>query len=201
MRNTTRLIPLTLLAAAAVLSGCRRAQPPVVEPEPVAVADDSAERARLAAEEEARRRADDARRAEEAARAERERMIAETRTRLTAPIYFAYDSEAIDDQSRQRLDDKVAILQANPGLRIRVAGHTDERGSDEYNMALGQRRAASSKRYMVQQGIADNRIETVSFGEERPAAMGSDESAWSQNRRSEFEIIAGGDAMTAVPQR
>ena len=91
------------------------------------------------------------------------------------------------------------MLNANPGLRLRIAGHTDERGSDEYNLALGQRRAAAAKRYLTQHGIAENRIEIISFGEERPAQQGSDESAWSQNRRDEFEIAAGGDTLT-LPQ-
>ena len=81
---------------------------------------------------------------------------------------------------------------ANPDVMIRVAGHTDERGSVEYNIALGQRRAASAKRYLTERGVAANRIETVSFGEGRPVADGHDESAWAQNRRDEFEITAGG---------
>ena len=78
---------------------------------------------------------------------------------------------------------------------IRVAGHTDERGSDEYNLALGQRRAAAVKAYLVQHGIPETRIETVSYGEERPIAQGSDESAFLQNRRAEFEITAGGQTL------
>ena len=76
-----------------------------------------------------------------------------------------------------------------------IDGHTDERGSDEYNLALGQRRAATVKRYLIDHGIADARIETISYGEERPVAQGNDESAWSQNRRAEFEITAGGQTL------
>ena len=87
------------------------------------------------------------------------------------------------------------IGEANAGMRIRIAGHTDERGSDEYNLALGQRRAAAAKRYLIAQGIDEARIDVVSFGEERPMVEGSDESAWSQNRRDEFEIVVGGDAI------
>jgi peptidoglycan-associated lipoprotein len=86
----------------------------------------------------------------------------------------------------------VPILQANSGVMIRIAGHTDERGSDEYNLALGQRRAAAVKAYLVQRGIADARIATASYGEEHPIAQGNDESAWSQNRRAEFDITSGG---------
>jgi len=76
-------------------------------------------------------------------------------------------------------------------VTIQVAGHTDERGSDEYNLALGQRRAAAVKAYLVQHGVADSRISTVSYGEEHPIAQGADESAWAQNRRAEFAITAG----------
>jgi peptidoglycan-associated lipoprotein len=76
-----------------------------------------------------------------------------------------------------------------------VSGHTDERGSDEYNLALGQRRAAAAKAYLVQHGIADSRIETISYGEERPVAQGSDDAAYAQNRRAEFEITAGGQML------
>ncbi len=88
------------------------------------------------------------------------------------------------------------ILQANTAAsRCALSGHTDERGSDEYNLALGQRRAAAVKAYLVQHGIAESRIETVSYGEERPIAQGSDESAFAQNRRAEFEITAGGQSL------
>jgi peptidoglycan-associated lipoprotein len=72
-----------------------------------------------------------------------------------------------------------------------VAGNTDNRGSDEYNLALGQRRAAEVKRYLIARGIDASRIDVVSFGEERPAASGDNEDAWAKNRRDEFEIIAG----------
>ena len=102
-------------------------------------------------------------------------------------------SSAADD--RAILDAKVPILQANTGVTLRISGHTDERGSDEYNLALGQRRAAAVKAYLVQHGIAESRIETISYGEERPIAQGSDESAFSQNRRAEFEITAGGQTL------
>jgi peptidoglycan-associated lipoprotein len=91
------------------------------------------------------------------------------------------------------LDRKAAILNANSGLRIRISGHADNRGSDEYNLALGNRRAAAAKRYLTSKGIADGRIDIVSFGEEKPVAMGEDEGSWSQNRRDEFEVTSGGE--------
>jgi peptidoglycan-associated lipoprotein len=115
---------------------------------------------------------------------------------LATMIHFDYDRANVrpgDDAAA--LDAKVAILQANPNLRIRINGHCDDRGSDEYNLALGNRRAVAVKQYLVNKGIDASRIDTQSWGEERPAAMGSDESAWAQNRRAEFEITGGGDAL------
>ncbi len=122
--------------------------------------------------------------------------LAEVRSTLIAPVYFDYDSDGLSEETRAALDAKIPVLNANPSVRLRIAGHADERGSDEHNLALGQRRAAAAKRYLTQRGIADSRIEIISFGEERPAMEGSDESAWSQNRRDEFEITAGGDRLT-----
>jgi len=115
------------------------------------------------------------------------------RTTLTATVHFDYDQADLRPDDKAILDAKIPILQANSGVTIRISGHTDERGSDEYNLALGQRRAAAVKAYLVQHGIADARIETISYGEERPIAQGSDEAAYAQNRRAEFEITAGGN--------
>ncbi len=115
------------------------------------------------------------------------------KTILATMIHFDYDKAMIRGGDAAVLDQKVAILQANPGLRIRISGHCDERGSDEYNLALGNRRATSSKQYLVSHGIDAGRIETASYGEERPIAPGHDETSWAQNRRDEFEILAGGD--------
>jgi len=117
----------------------------------------------------------------------------EVRSTLAAMIHFDLDKSNIRGDDMGSLDQKVAILQANPDLRIRIGGHCDERGSDEYNLALGNRRAQSAKQYLVSHGIDAGRIETQSWGEERPAVDGHDESAWSQNRRDEFEAISGGD--------
>ena len=110
-------------------------------------------------------------------------------------IHFDYDKAIIRGGDAAVLDQKVAILQANPGLRIRISGHCDERGSDEYNLALGNRRATAAKQYLVSHGIDGGRVETVSYGEERPMDPGHNEDAWSKNRRDEFEILAGGDAL------
>ena len=153
---------------------------------------DSVDAARRATDDAARRAAADVEARRLAA------AVATVRATLAQTIYFDYDKDDIRDDQRSTLDAKVPLLTANPALRIRVAGHTDSRGSDEYNLALGQRRSASAKRYLVSRGIAESRIETVSFGEERPAATGENDDAWSKNRRDEFEIIAGGDAIKAT---
>ena len=121
------------------------------------------------------------------------RASEEVRNTLASMIHFDYDKSNIRSDDMGTLDQKVAILQANPELRIRIGGHCDERGSDEYNLALGNRRAQSAKQYLVSHGIDASRIETQSWGEEKPLVDGHDESAWSQNRRDEFEPTSGGD--------
>jgi peptidoglycan-associated lipoprotein len=133
-----------------------------------------------------------------AAAAERAAMasaIEAARVALTAPIFFDYDQSDLRDDARAILESKVPVLVANTGVRIRIAGHTDEAGSDEYNLALGQRRAAAARRYLESRGIAATRIDIVSFGEERPRSTAGTPEAFAQNRRDEFEIIAGGDQL------
>lgn len=131
-----------------------------------------------------------------AARADRARVERETaRARLEAVIYFDFDRSDITPAARITLDAKLDILIANPAVRMLISGHADERGSDEYNLALGQRRAVAAKRYLVQRGVAQDRVEILSFGEERPACTASEDACWTRNRRDEFEITAGGDAI------
>jgi peptidoglycan-associated lipoprotein len=120
---------------------------------------------------------------------------AEVRNMLASMIHFDFDRATLRADDMSALDQKVAILTANPDLRIRISGHCDERGSDEYNLALGNRRGTAAKEYLVSHGIDASRIETASFGEERPVAMGHDEDSWAQNRRDEFEILSGGDVL------
>jgi peptidoglycan-associated lipoprotein len=117
---------------------------------------------------------------------------------LAQTIYYDYDRSDIRDDARAVLDAKVPVLKANPGVRLRIAGHTDERGSGEYNMALGQKRAAAARGYLAQFGIDASRVDIVSYGEERPAKMGEGEESWGKNRRAEFEIVAGADQIRPV---
>ena len=193
-----RRIALTLAMLSVTMLACRHKAP-----EPAAIpaatpAGPDADSARRAADEAARRAAEDeaARRAaaDEAARRAAAATAAAT-SALTAPVHFDFDQSDLRSEDRAILDAKVPILQANSAVMIRIAGHTDERGSDEYNLALGQRRAGAVKAYLVQHGIPETRIETVSYGEERPVAQGSNEGAYGQNRRAEFEITAGGQTL------
>ena len=114
---------------------------------------------------------------------------------MQEPIYFDLDQDAVRADGQPTLDRKAAIMLANPGLRIRIAGHADDRGSDEYNLVLGNKRATSAKRYLEAKGIDGGRIETISYGEERPADTGATEAAWAKNRRDEFELLAGADKL------
>lgn len=104
-------------------------------------------------------------------------------------IYFAFDSSELSSEAQGNLGSLAENMKAGP-TTLRIEGHCDERGTTEYNLALGERRAQSVKNYLVALGIEDHRIETVSYGEEKPAMEGHDESAWSQNRRAEF-ILSG----------
>ncbi|MBI4005259.1 MAG: peptidoglycan-associated lipoprotein Pal [Gammaproteobacteria bacterium] len=101
-------------------------------------------------------------------------------------IYFEYDSSEIRPQYRKTVEAHAAYLASNPNVIVTLEGHADERGSREYNLALGERRSLSVKNQMALLGASAGQIRTVSYGEERPAAAGSDESAWSQNRRVEI---------------
>ncbi|HUX34529.1 MAG TPA: peptidoglycan-associated lipoprotein Pal [Gemmatimonadaceae bacterium] len=115
------------------------------------------------------------------------------RAALETKIYFDYDKSDLRDDAKQQLDAKLPIMLANPNVRIRVEGNADERGSDEYNQALGMRRAEQARRYLVSKGVDAGRIDIVSNGEEKPVCTDHDESCWSQNRRDEFVVVAGGD--------
>jgi len=101
-------------------------------------------------------------------------------------VYFGFDRSEIRPEFKDILNAHAAYLVANPQARVVVEGHCDERGTVEYNLALGERRADTVKRYLVVQGVNPSQLESVSYGEERPAMMGSDESSWSKNRRAEL---------------
>ncbi|HHH43213.1 MAG TPA: peptidoglycan-associated lipoprotein Pal [Gammaproteobacteria bacterium] len=104
-------------------------------------------------------------------------------------IYFAYDSSDVAEQDREIVAAHAAFLAANPDVHVSVEGHTDERGAREYNIGLGDQRAQSVRRMLEFQGVSPSQITTVSFGEEKPAVEGHDESAWSMNRRVELVYV------------
>ncbi len=106
---------------------------------------------------------------------------------LTARIQFGYDSAELNDAARAVLQQKLSVLRRHERLRVEVAGHADERGSDEYNLALGLRRAAAAKQFLTAYGVDADRLTIVSFGEERPLDTANTEDAWARNRRGEFQ--------------
>ncbi|MGH7501422.1 MAG: OmpA family protein [Longimicrobiales bacterium] len=180
---------MILITAGLVFTACSSRQEPEQPapeqpPAPVqarpTVNQDSIDAARRAAEEAARR--------EEAAR--------EARSTLEEMIFFDYDDSSIRSDQQEVLNRKVAILRANPAVTLRVTGHADERGSLEYNLALGRARASSVRDYIAGFGLQATRFTIDSMGEDRPLDAGHTESAWSQNRRAEFVITAGGDNLT-----
>jgi peptidoglycan-associated lipoprotein len=182
---------LMLLATTAVAAGCGGKKPPeepapqptpAPTPAPTPPTDNGAERDRLERERLAREAA------------ERARAVSAD---LAAMINFEYDQANVRSADEATLDRKAAILQANPKVRVTISGHADERGSDEYNLALGNRRAGAAKRYLQNKGVDGSRLDVVSYGEERPLNPGHDEAAYAQNRRDEFQVTAGGDNLVA----
>lgn len=190
------------LAGAAVLTAACAKKPVPLAPSPATASSDSLGRARA----DSIARADATRQAELArARAEQDslRGVREQEQReaarnadamrvLGATIYYDYDQSELTDAARSLLQAKVPVMQANAATRIRITGHTDDRGSSEYNLALGLRRAAEAKAFLVANGIDGGRIDIASMGEEMPAVQGETEEAWSKNRRAEFAPVTGG---------
>lgn len=117
-------------------------------------------------------------------------LISEGRTSgPMLPVYFDYDSFSIKSDMSARMQTNVRFLQDNPKVTIEVQGNCDERGTNEYNLALGEKRAKSVKSYLVNMGIKGERVEVVSLGEEQPLDPGHTESAWTKNRRADFVIV------------
>jgi len=126
------------------------------------------------------------REAEQRAQAEAQQALETAAADVGTVFYFGFDSSSLTDEARAQVDAHVAALLGNNDS-IRLEGHTDERGTREYNLALGERRANAVRDYMVANGVPSYRIETISYGEENPVAYGSGESNWQQNRRVELK--------------
>ena len=202
-------VPLSLTLGAIVLAaaaacGGQPAPPPTPTVDSAGIRDSiaRAEATRRAREDsiararaEAERMAAERRRADSAAALGRE--TERVRGMLGEMINFDFDKSNIRAGDAAILDRKIAILQANPGVTVTITGHCDERGSDEYNLALGNRRALAAKEYMVNRGISADRVTTASRGEEQPMDPASTEDAWARNRRDEFAIAAGGQQLRA----
>jgi peptidoglycan-associated lipoprotein len=196
-RHTFR--SFALVAAGLAVAACHKAPAsapvPTSAPAPDNSAADARARAAAAARADSIARADAARRdaaaREEAARRAREAADAAARATMAQAIYFDLDKDALRPEAEHALDAKVAVLKTQAALHIRIDGNADDRGSDEYNLALGQRRSATAKRYLEARGIDASRIEVVSFGKERPACTQDAESCWQQNRRDGFSITSG----------
>lgn len=188
----------TLGLVALALGACKKKEVPAAGPTPTGV-DSTAIRAAEQARADSIARAERVRREAEAAERERATAVARVRETLADVIYFEYDSEQLTAEAEARLQTKAAIMRANPSVVVRVEGHADERGSTEYNLALGQRRAETVRGYLTNYGIDGSRIQTLSYGEERPMVEGTSEDAWARNRRAEF-AMTGGEITTIPPE-
>jgi peptidoglycan-associated lipoprotein len=105
------------------------------------------------------------------------------------PVYFEFDSSTITGEQVKRIETNADFMKKNPALKIRIEGNCDPRGTQEYNLALGERRAQSAKTYLVNLGVNVDQLTTVSFGEEKLLLFGHDEISWAQNRRDDFVIV------------
>jgi peptidoglycan-associated lipoprotein len=169
------ILLLILVAAVAMMLGCGGKKVRPLEEDEAAMEE---ARRRAAEEEEARRQ----REAEEAIKP----IETEEEALEFGKIYFDYDKYNLSGKSISTLSENAEMLMGNPNMEIVIQGHCDERGTDEYNLALGEKRAQAARDFLVNFGIAKSRISVISYGEERPVDPGHDEEAWAKNRRAEF---------------
>lgn len=189
IRNrSARLVVFALLLAVAALPACSQQEPPTRRPSPEPTPESTATEPTGEAEPSEPAAAGEW----EAAEPTEEVLTPEEINRMGVlkTIYFDYDRSEIRADQRPVLQANANWLRQHPDVSILIEGHCDERGTREYNLALGDRRADAARDYLVSLGISADRIDTVSYGEERPAAEGSNEAAWSQNRRAEFVVVA-----------
>ncbi len=170
MKKSFLLIALFfLLSALLILSGCAKKQVLVTSNPTSSVAT--------------------AEKAEPTAESAKAAVLSEIDLFESEQIFFAFDSYDLKSESREILARKAEWLKANPEISIKIEGHCDERGTAEYNLALGQRRAEAAMSYLTTLGISNARIATVSYGEMNPSYAGHDEMSWAKNRRSEFKVV------------
>ncbi|HSB06620.1 MAG TPA: peptidoglycan-associated lipoprotein Pal [Thermodesulfobacteriota bacterium] len=201
------LVLILALCFGLILSGCPKKT--VMKDEPTVKRSEDAARleAERAAKEKAEREArerEEAKIKEETARTEKEKefeksLVAKKQpgiegevleSKLLKDVYFDFDKYDIRPQDGEIMKENAALLMKHPTAKIQVEGHCDERGTAEYNLALGQRRADSAMKYLVSLGIPANRLSTISYGEEMPVDRGHNEEAWAKNRRAHFIILS-----------
>ncbi|MBW1679996.1 MAG: peptidoglycan-associated lipoprotein Pal [Deltaproteobacteria bacterium] len=141
------------------------------------------------AKEEAYRRAEAERQARLRELERQQRLAFQIREFEAENIYFDFDKSDLKPEAQVVLKKKAEWLRNNPAYKLRIEGHCDERGTNEYNLALGERRAHSARNFLIALGISGDRIATISYGEERPVDPGHNEAAWAKNRRDEFKLI------------
>jgi peptidoglycan-associated lipoprotein len=189
MRIARTIIPLAVLLTLGVGVACKKPAPapepqaPQVEPAPAAT--DDAEAKRKAAEEEARRKAEEEARRKAEAEAAAYRQAADAALR---DINFDFDKSSIREVDKPKLQAIADFMKAYPQAKVQIEGHCDERGTVEYNLALGERRAHAAQSYLVTLGTTEGRLSSISFGKERPKVQGHDEETWLINRRCEFKL-------------
>lgn len=189
---TARRIVVAGLLGSLVLVGCSTKKPEAPAPQPSQnAAAQRAEQERLA-----REKAEAAARAKREAEARARAEAAQARQVLTERIHFNFDDATILPEAQQTLQQKAQILRSHPEIQLRIAGNCDDRGSEEYNLALGMRRAQAAKTFLVNYGLDASRFQIVSYGKDRPIAQGENEQAWAQNRRDDFTITSGGNSLT-----
>jgi len=196
---TVLLILGFILSSFLFTASCAKKQVREEAPPPSAIEREAEEKARAEAEEKARAEAEERARLEAAereraeaeakARAESEAKAREMRNFESELICFDFDKSELKPSAQETLTKKASWLKANLDYSVRIAGHCDERGTNEYNLALGERRANSAAKYLIALGVGEDRISTVSYGEERPADPGHNEEAWAKNRRDEFSLM------------
>jgi len=169
MRNTTKWLTTIAAIGAIAMAGCaKKAETPPPAPEkPKAEAPKQPEKPKA-----------------EAPKPEKPKVVRPSQD----AVYFAFDSAELDATARATLDAWAKYLKQAPDVKVRIEGNCDERGTREYNLALGQRRANSVRDYLTAHGIDASRIETVSYGEERPVCTEHNEACWAQNRRADIRI-------------
>jgi peptidoglycan-associated lipoprotein len=201
----TGLIALAFVSMSLLLvASCAKKQVKVEEPavkaeEPTKAAaeararEEAARQAKLRAEEAARqaklRAEEEARQAKLRETEAAQRLAQEIREFESEHIYFAFDKSDLLHYAQVILKEKAAWLRKNPSYSVWIEGHCDERGTNEYNLALGERRAHAAKKFLAALGVSAGRIKTISYGEERPADTAHNEEAWAKNRRDEFKLI------------